>query len=61
MTITDGTTKWRVKIFGGVPVGTIQYFGGNTPPEDWLLCDGNTISCIMARITPIAKIHRGRK
>lgn len=27
-----------------MPVGTIQYFAGNTPPEDWLLCDGNTIS-----------------
>lgn len=27
-----------------MPVGTIQYFAGNTPPEDWLLCNGNTIS-----------------
>ena len=26
------------------PVGTIQMYGGSTPPEDWLLCDGSAVS-----------------
>lgn len=26
------------------PVGVIQYYSGDTPPADWLVCNGQTIS-----------------
>lgn len=30
--------------FGNVPVGAQLPFGGSTPPEGWLLCDGSAVS-----------------
>lgn len=45
-TITDGTTKWEVKRFGGggTPVGTIIMYAANTIPDGYLLCDGSAVS-----------------
>ena len=46
--ITDGTTQWEVKRFGGssggTPVGTIIMYAANTVPDGYLLCDGSAVS-----------------
>lgn len=46
--ITDGTTQWEVKKFGGssggTPVGTIIMYAANTIPDGYLLCDGSAVS-----------------
>lgn len=46
--ITDGTTQWEVKRFGGssggTPVGTIIMYAANTIPDGYLLCDGSAVS-----------------
>ena len=28
----------------GLPIGTIQMYGGTTAPTDWLVCDGSAVS-----------------
>ncbi len=36
--VADGNAKFRVKkISGGVLVGEVTYFAGDTPPKGWLL------------------------
>ena len=44
--ITDGTTQWEVKRFGGggAPVGTIIMYAANSIPDGYLLCDGSAVS-----------------
>ncbi|AEE52286.1 phage tail protein [Haliscomenobacter hydrossis] len=38
----DGTNK--ISATNGVPAGSIMAYGGATPPDGWLLCDGSTVS-----------------
>lgn len=35
-----GRTPYSIEAVAGVPVGTIVAFGGETPPDGWLLCNG---------------------
>lgn len=43
--IDELLSSWYVKEpVVSVPIGSIVYFGSNTPPEKWLICDGSEVS-----------------
>lgn len=37
-------SHYEALIGSGVPIGSIQMYGGTSAPEDWLICDGAAIS-----------------
>ena len=38
------STPYAIRAENGVPIGTVVSFFGDTPPEGWLLCNGQIIS-----------------